>query len=229
MIHKRRPPEGNVRRARSIGNNLRGVVTSKTGRIVQFESFAERALLLHLDRDRTVQDYNSQPETFEFHDPAGKKRRYTPDFIVWRTNGSIEIHEVTRTERRARENIRLRENAADRICATRGWKYVIHTEATLPQGTELANLLGLVAYRPKGYDQPGVWGEVRLYLESHGTAQWKSVIDHLTPAFPVPQISGALLHFLWHSQIDVDFQQALWKNGKVVSDTCLWLPGEGYA
>lgn len=226
MTIKRRPPEGNVRRACSIGNNLRGVVTSKTGRIVQFESFAERTLLLCLDRDRTVRDYNSQPETFEFYDPKGKKHRYTPDFIVWRTNGNIEVHEVTRTERQTRDSIRLRETAAEHICAARGWTYVIHTEATLPQGTELANLLGLLAYRPMGYAQPAVWEAVRSYLGEHVSEPWERVTAHLSQTLPLSQVSGALLHFLWHTWLGTDFQQALWNNGTVVSKTRLWLSEE---
>jgi hypothetical protein len=147
MSLKRKPPEGNVRRVTSIGQNLRGVITNKMGRIVQFESFAERTLLLVLERDRSVIDYGSQPETFEFVDRYGKARRYTPDFIVWKENGEIEIHEVTRTERRGGTGACEREYAAQKICQARGWRYIVHTEQSLPQQTEVTNLLALVAYR----------------------------------------------------------------------------------
>lgn len=113
---RKHPPPDNVRRVRAIGKNLRGVVTSKTERLVQFESFAERLLILCLDRDHTVRDYVSQPETFHFHDSQGKSRRYTPDFMVWRDNGHIEIHEVTRSERRDKLSTQQREDAAQVIC-----------------------------------------------------------------------------------------------------------------
>ena len=59
---KRKPPAGNTRRVRSTGRNLCGVITNKVGRTVQFESFAERSLLLRLDRSADVVDYLSQPE-----------------------------------------------------------------------------------------------------------------------------------------------------------------------
>jgi len=35
-----------------------------------------------------------------FRDRSGRKRHYTPDFKVWRTNGQIELHEVTLEARR---------------------------------------------------------------------------------------------------------------------------------
>ncbi len=44
MSLKRRPPVGNVRRVAAIGQNMRGIMTNKTGRIVQFESSLERSL-----------------------------------------------------------------------------------------------------------------------------------------------------------------------------------------
>ncbi len=48
--------------------NIRGVITNKTGRTVQYGSFNEFKLTLILERDPTVLDYISQPETFEFFD-----------------------------------------------------------------------------------------------------------------------------------------------------------------
>jgi hypothetical protein len=92
MVFKRRPPEGDVRRVTSMGLNLPGVTTNKNGHTVQFESFAERILCVLFERDKTVLDYRSQPETFEFTDQGKKLRRYTPDFKVWKADGSIEIH-----------------------------------------------------------------------------------------------------------------------------------------
>ena len=94
MIHRRKPPPGNVRRVTYISRNIRGVTTNKRGRLVQFESEQERKLILLLERDRTVVDYASQPEILSFRDEKGHPRQYTPDFQVWRMNGAIELHEV---------------------------------------------------------------------------------------------------------------------------------------
>ena len=151
MSLKRKPPLGDVRRVRSMGLNLPGVTTNKNGHTVQFESFAERILLVLFERDKTVLDYRSQPETFEFTDQDKKIRRYTPDFKVWRADGTIEIHEVTRTERQEQLRISEREAGARKICQERQWKYIVHTEQTLPQETEATNLLALLRYRLKAY------------------------------------------------------------------------------
>src|SRR5258708_13088673 len=115
MALKRKPPEGDVRRVTSMGLNLPGVTTNKNGHTVQFESFAERILLLLFERDKTVLDYRSQPETFEFTDKDKKLRRYTPDFKVWRADGSIEIHEVTRAQRQEHLRINARSARAHNI------------------------------------------------------------------------------------------------------------------
>ena len=54
MSLKRKPPLGDVRRVRSMGLNLPGVTTNKNGHTVQFESFAERILLILFERDKKV-------------------------------------------------------------------------------------------------------------------------------------------------------------------------------
>lgn len=150
MGFKRKPPPGNVRRVRSNGQNLCGVMTNKANRTVQFESFTERSLLLRLDRTREVQDYASQPEQIRYTDNTGKSHTYTPDFKVWYTDGRISLHEVTLRCRLSNLRLQQRHVAADQVCQARGWQFLLHTEDTLPQGSELANLLALWPYRPTG-------------------------------------------------------------------------------
>ncbi|NJN55822.1 MAG: hypothetical protein HC804_14405 [Anaerolineae bacterium] len=141
MIYKRKPPPGNARRVRHIGKNLHGITTNKRGRVVQFESEQERKLILLLERDATVVDFISQPETLTFIAENGRTRQYTPDFQVWRRSGQVELHEVTVAQRRqTKETSQQREAAAQQICQQRGWTYHIHTEETLPTGYEYANL-----------------------------------------------------------------------------------------
>jgi hypothetical protein len=225
MSLRRKPPVGNVRRVRSIGKNLRGVVTSKTGRSIQFESFAERTLILCLDRDHTVADYNSQPETFTFHVTATKTRHYTPDFIVWRTDGTTEIHEVTRTERQDTPRIHLREEAARTICRDRGWQYIVHTEATLPCPTETANLLGLWVYRPTIYNNPLIRTETARYLVETGCVSWNVLTTQLAVSFPGIAVNPTLLHMLWHNLLATDLKQLLWQNGELVTEQSVWWSG----
>ena len=114
MALKRKPPTGNVRRVAPISNNLRYAIISKADETVQCESFQERKLTLLFDRDLTVQEYRSQPERFAWTDADGHSRTYVPDFIVWKTTGEIEIHEVTLTDRQDKLSIQEREKAPAR-------------------------------------------------------------------------------------------------------------------
>ncbi len=211
MALKRKPPTGNVRRVAPINNNLRYAVTSKAHETIQCESFQERKLTLLLDRDPNVQEYRSQPERFAFTDSQGNSRTYVPDFIVWKKTGEIEIHEVTLTERLNRVSIQEREKAAQSICQQRGWCYVVHTEATLPQATEEANLLALYRYRPSIYSHAAVTLAIHQRLNGGEGKSARSLIVELanTLSLPSPTVISALCHLLWHQVLDTDLTSRL--------------------
>src|SRR5258708_37382915 len=200
---KRKPPEGDVRRVTSMGLNLPGVTTNKNGHTVQFESFAERILLVLFERDKTVLDYRSQPETFEFTDKDKKLRRYTPDFKVWRADGTIEIHEVTRTERQEQPCISEREAGARNICQDRQWNDIVHTEQTLPQETEATNLLSLLRYRLKTYAHGTVIATVLEHLKQNSAMHLQSCAEYVAHQLDIaePIVFTALCHLLWHGEL----------------------------
>jgi hypothetical protein len=222
---KRKPPPGNVRRARSTGQNLRGVITNKANRTVQFESFAERSFLLRLDRSSDVQDYTSQPEQITFLDHASKQHTYTPDFKVWHTDGQISLHEVTLTDRMEKPALQQRHAAAETVCQTRGWHYHIHTEATLPQGSELANLLALWPYRPTIYDHPQVRPAICDELADGDHRQLYALVTDLAQrsGLPVPRIAACAYHLLWHDILSMDWHQLLFNDAVPQSEVTVWL------
>jgi hypothetical protein len=211
MTLKRKPPAGNIRRVAPIDNNLRYAITSKDDETVQCESFQERKLTLVFDRDPTVQAYRSQPERFAFTDAQGTSHTYVPDFIVWRTTGEVEIHEVTLSERQEKVSIQERERAARRICQQRGWRYVVHTEETLPRATEEANLLALYRYRPTIYANPAVTAAVRARLDQDESKGICLLIAEIAQelSLPQPTVISALCHLLWHRVIDTDLTSRL--------------------
>lgn len=225
MSVKRKPPDGNVRRVVSTGQNMRGTITNKVGRVVQFESFAERSLLLRLDRDATVTDYISQPETFHYDDAAGHPHRYTPDFMVWRKDGTIEIHEVTMTMRQDQPRMVLRQTMAQTICQERQWRYVVHTEQTLPSGTELANLLALYRYRPTAYAYPELTKRISALLGEQQSLTWLELAMALqagsecSPA----EITATLCHRLWHGTLSTDLNRLILVNATPAADILLCL------
>lgn len=228
MAFKRKPPPGNVRRVMCLGNNFRGVTTNKRGHVIQFESEQEHKLVLLLERDPTVTDYISQPETLHFFDDNGRQRSYTPDFKVWRTDGQVELHEVTIEARRiARESLQRREAAARAICQERGWHYVVHTDQTLPSGYEYTNLDFLAAFRANSY------------ANTESTAWWLGQLTAKGPVHPqsvlteteatVGSLLNALYHLLWHGIIHMDWHQPLVWRGVFHLTARIWLPATASA
>ena len=226
MALKRKPPAGNVRRVAPIGNNLRYAVTSKADETVQCESFQERKLTLLFDRDESVQKYRSQPERFAWTDAFGNSRTYTPDFLVWKTTGEVEIHEVTLTSRQDRRSLQEREWIARKICQQRGWRYIVHTEATLPQATEEANLLALSRYRPRIYANDAVTTILCQRLNGNERKAVCLLIAELAHALslPIPTVISAICHLIWHRVIDTDLTSGLlFVNAALAPYVQVWL------
>jgi hypothetical protein len=226
MALKRKPPAGNIRRVAPIDNNLRYTITSKADETVQCESFQERKLTLLFDRDPTIAEYRSQPIQFTFTDTQNKRHTYIPDFMVWKTTGEVEIHEVTLILRQEKMSIQEREKAAREICQMEGWCYVIHTEKTLPQATEEANLLALYRYRPTIYANAAVTAAVRVRLdqgESRGICRLVMEIAQAL-SLPTPTVISALCHLLWHRVIDTDLtSRLLFVNATLAPYVQVWL------
>jgi len=211
MALKRKPPAGNVRRVAAIGNNLRYTVTSKADATVQCESFQERKLTLLFERDPTIQAYRSQPQRFVFTDAENRTHTYVPDFMIWKTTGEVEVHEVTLTTRQNKTSIQQREKAAREICRKEGWSYIVHTEETLPKATEEANLLALYRYKPTIYGNAAVTAAVHTLLAGGEARGIRLLIEEVAQALslPVPTVVSALCHLLWHQVIDTDLTSRL--------------------
>ncbi len=224
---KRKPPDKNVRCVASIGSNSRSTIYNKNGRTIQCESFSgERKLTLGFDRDPTVRDYQSQPIRIPYDDSDGKKHTYVPDFMVWRVDGSIEIHEVTRSERRILPNAQRREAGARKHCQREGWSYVVHTEDSLPDDTEIANLLELYMFRPTVYYRSDVTVAVREKLGDGKRLSLPRLIQEISQelGLPVGVVSPGLYHLLWYGKIETDLRSLLFIDGAPLSRTLVWLP-----
>lgn len=227
MSFKRRPPAGNVRLVHSNGTSIRGVVTNKAGRTVQFESWLERSLLLRLERDPMVKDYGSQPEAFKFVDDDGKEHTYVPDFIVWRSDGAVEIHEVSTSHHQTRSPAQRRMEAGRKICQARGWRYLVHEEADLPQGSELANLLALYTYRPSVYANSTVTKLALEQLSGKGPKPMQFLITEIVRTSQLPHsiVLACLCHLLWHGThgVATDLSRRVFLFGSIDPAACVWL------
>lgn len=223
MTFRRKPPAGNVRRVACLGHNLRGITTNKRGHVVQFESELEHTLILLLERDPSVDDYHSQPEVLSFVDATGRARTYTPDFQVWRTDGRIELHEVS-VETRCREHpsLRQREAAAATICQDRGWEYIVHTDRSLPSGYEYTNLSFLSGYRAQCSTDPAV---TTAWLRQLGQEPRhpQMVLAQLAADQATGSFLAGLYHLLWHGSVQMDWHSPLIQGSALHPAARIWL------
>lgn len=226
---KRKPPANNVRRVAAIGNNSRSTIRNKNGAAVQCESFGgERKLALCFDRDPAVRDYQSQPVRIPYVDSEGKRHTYVPDFKVWKTDGSIEIHEVTRSERRLLPNAQRREKAAREYCGQEGWRYMVHTEDSdsLPNDTMTSNLFELYMFRPNVYSRSDVAARVREKLSNGRRISLSLLIQEISQqlALPVGVVAPGLYHMLWHGKLKIDLHSLIFLDGAPLPKVLVWLP-----
>jgi hypothetical protein len=224
---KRKPPDKNVRRVAPIGTNSRSTIRNKNGRTIQCESFSgERKLTLRFDRDSTVKDYQSQPLRIPYTDVEGKAHTYVPDFKVWKVDGSIELHEVTRSERRLMPNALRREKGAREYCQKEGWQYVVHTEESLPNDTETANLLELYMFRPTVYSRSDIAAAVQEKLSNGMRLSLPILIKEISQdlLLPVGVVSPGLYHLMWHGKIQTDLRLLIFIDGASLPRTIVWLP-----
>lgn len=226
MSLNRNPPRGNVRRVAAIGDNSRYAITNKNGETVQCEAHSERKLALRFDRDPQVKNYRSQPLRISYEDSEGKPHTYVPDFQVWKWDGSVEIHEVTLSERQLLPNIRRREEGAKKFCEAEGWKYVVHKENDLPNDSEASNLLFLYAFRPTAYACP----EATLANAEQLSNGKRVLLSILIKGFsqelslPIGVVSSGLYHLMWHGKIATDLRSLIFVDGVPLPRTLVWIP-----
>jgi hypothetical protein len=229
---KRKPPAGNTRQVRYIDGNSRFVIINKTGKTVQCESFQERKLALLLERDHTVVDYISQPESLHFVNSAGQSKTYTPDFRVTRVSGPDEIYEVTLTERcQLKPGLREREAAAVQICQSQGLVYRVFTEEVLPNDTETTNLLTFYTARMARCAQPAVRGAAVKMLA--GTPlHIEQLIECIMMQTNLPRgtVHIAVKHLIWQGDLDINWKQLFylttpWTGKRFAPSALVWQQG----
>src|SRR5947207_3152941 len=148
--------------------------------------------------------------------------------MVWFTDGSVEIHEVTLSERLLLPNAQRREQGARDYCDEKGYRYVIHTEGSLPNETETANLLELYAYRPRVYTNKDVALAVHEKLSGGRRMLLHLLMNEISQDLNLPAatVSGAIYHLMWHGKLDTDLRSLIFIDGVPTTRTCVWLPKE---
>lgn len=136
-----------VRRIGTNRRSLTGKIVTR-GRSVAFESALERDFILMMDWDRDVLRISEQPFKVPYTDGRGRKREYTPDFLVRYDTGEWGLYEV-KYRADIRENWRLLKpkfKGALRHAKENGMRFSIMTEIEI-RTPYLQNINFLRRYR----------------------------------------------------------------------------------
>jgi hypothetical protein len=157
-----------VRKVRSNGRTIVGLVSSKKNTGVQFESSLEENLLYLLSFDNEVKTYVSQPVRIPYTDQDGKKRTYVPDFLVEYSGKPSVLIEVKTKEwiKNNREEHKIKNEAGKQYAAGKGWDFRVITDKELR--TEFArNVRHLFRFQDYPID-PASEAFIRDKLSSRG-------------------------------------------------------------
>jgi len=141
-------PSGPVRkgaRGRSQRSIVYDFVSRKMNGRVPYESTVERDLIIRMELDREITGFWAQPETFEWVQD-GRRRRYTPDFLVHFFNGSSAYREVKPLAKWIEDwDFGGRRDEIERECAVRESAFEIWTDGMIREQPMLSNALTIVS------------------------------------------------------------------------------------
>ena len=144
---------------------------------------------------------------------------------MWYAGGQIELHEVTVETRRQRlDSFQEREAAADEICQQRGWRYVVHTDQTLPSGYEYADLEFLSAFRAQTHITAQITAWWINQLAGRACIHPRVVLSLPDVNLPTGLLLNGLYHLLWHGVVVTDWRQPVLWRGDFHPKARLWLP-----
>ena len=104
--------------------------------------------------------------------------------------------------------------------------YIVHTEGSLPNDTEGANLLELYAYRPSIYARAEVTHAVlgKFGIGHHILLRELSRAVSQDLDLPSATVSTAIYHLMWHGKIATDLRSLIFVDSTPTSNTYVWLP-----
>lgn len=214
-----------IRKVQNNDNSTIGTYPSlKNFTQVQFESSLEADFIRLLEFDLKVDRYVDQPIKIQYHDKSGKKRSYTPDFIVYfrddpKKNGAYHCPLLVEVKSRSmiKKNwteLKPKFIAAMRYCDEVGWKFKIKTEKEIKtQFTE--NIKFLLPYMQEAPDY-GLIEQVYYALGCLGDPTVRELISFYSTD---PLNQAALVAPLWYlvgnQRVGCDLGKKLTANSKL--------------
>ena len=196
-----------VRKIPMSYSSVTGRYVLPDGSTVGFESTVERDFITLMVFDLAFVTMEEQPLRIFFTDEFGKRRRYTPDYLVTRAGRRPLLAEVKLVEKMTPE-MEVWFDAGRAYSRDHGWDYGIWTDVDM-RTPFLNNAKFLVPYRRRRTD-PGI--EARLLRELERREQI-SISDLLAAAFAKPDQRLKGIPILWrliaNGRVGVDLHKEL--------------------
>jgi hypothetical protein len=183
--------------------SLTGKFFSEKNQIARlYESSLEKDLIYSLEFDSNVRNYEEQPVTIEYPDESGRKRRYTPDFLVHYKNHTPLSSSLKSTliEVKYRKDLwkdwkvlKPRFSAAMKYADQYGWKFKILTEVEIRTEFQY-NARFLVRYMKANIDTDKMDHLLNL-ISDFETSTPQELIIAMSVS---PRMQGYYLHTLWY-------------------------------
>ncbi|WP_318513811.1 Tn7 transposase TnsA N-terminal domain-containing protein [Photobacterium leiognathi] len=122
----------------SPNKNIYKFSSIKNQDVVMCEGSLEKDCCYHFEYDPDVVQYASQPEGF-YYDFNGKKRSYTPDFLVNYHDGTFEYVEVKPHSKTLSKTFKQEFSARKEAASQKGFGLVLVTDKQIRDGYFLKN------------------------------------------------------------------------------------------
>lgn len=143
-------------------------------RSVGFESTLERDFVSLMLFDPNFVDIEEQPVRIDYVDDEGRKRHYTPDYLVQRHNALPLLVEI-KPHKFLTAELESKFNAARSYAASQGWTFEVWTEREL-RTPRLKNIHFLLPFRHHKPD-PGRAARLLRHIEDRGPMSVEALLD----------------------------------------------------
>lgn len=196
---------------RSKRNTIGDFPSIKMKRMIAFESLVERDGIYTFDFEQDVLAFEEQPLSIEY-EHEGKKRHYTPDFLLKKPNYSV-IVECKPAEFVDSPENRRKFDIARQWCDEHGYLFQVLTETELREGFRLENIKLLTRFARQRVG-PEMRSRIFDRLYSPGSNMTiHALASHVSPTNPTIAIP-AILCMAYHHEVVVPLNEA-----KVTGDT----------
>lgn len=141
---------------------------------VGYESTLERDFVSLMTFDPDVTGIEEQPVRIEYQDNEGRKRHYTPDFLIERWAGRTLLAEI-KPSKFVTQELEPKFNAARAYASARGWLFEVWTEKDI-RTHYLNNIRFLLRYRDYPAD-PGRAARILRQIENNGPMAVEELLD----------------------------------------------------